>query len=345
MMDLPETRYYGSKRKLVGKIYQALLDNDVRFDSFLDLFGGTGIVSYYMLSKGKEVIYNDIFSFNCQIAKALLQRPTTMITPDMVLSLLKAKQDKIYKSFIHDNFSGIYYTDEENALIDIAVQNIHDLPSEYVPSAYYILFQSCICKRPFNLFHRSNLNLRLNHCESSFGNFVTWSRSFEELFLRFYNELNKYSLSSDSRVKVSNCSALSCDENAELVYIDTPYFSEHGSNISYHSRYHFLEGLMHYADVPKNINREKKNLEITINKNRQFESRAAFLQELDMLIDKYKQCKIAISYTSSGFPSVMEIETLLRKYKTDVRVISLGKYKFALNKNNSNREEVLIIGK
>lgn len=44
MMLLPTTRYYGSKRRLVEQIWETLQDNNVEFDSVLDLFGGTGIV-------------------------------------------------------------------------------------------------------------------------------------------------------------------------------------------------------------------------------------------------------------------------------------------------------------
>ena len=62
-MRLPVTRYYGSKRKLVDKIWEALQEQQVQFNSVLDVFGGTGIVSYYMLKKGKQVFYNDILFF------------------------------------------------------------------------------------------------------------------------------------------------------------------------------------------------------------------------------------------------------------------------------------------
>lgn len=45
-MKLPVTRYYGSKRRVVDKIWHALRNAHIKFNSFLDLFGGTGIVSY-----------------------------------------------------------------------------------------------------------------------------------------------------------------------------------------------------------------------------------------------------------------------------------------------------------
>lgn len=53
-MILPTTRYYGSKRKVVEKIWTALQKNHIDFNSILDLFGGTGIVSYYMAKKREK---------------------------------------------------------------------------------------------------------------------------------------------------------------------------------------------------------------------------------------------------------------------------------------------------
>ena len=40
-MNLPVTRYYGSKRRLLDKIWEALAVNQIEFNSVLDLFGGT----------------------------------------------------------------------------------------------------------------------------------------------------------------------------------------------------------------------------------------------------------------------------------------------------------------
>ena len=185
-MKLPVTRYYGSKRRVVEAIWNALNESaELKFDSFLDLFGGTGIVSYYMLSKGKHVCYNDLFSFNCENAKALLATPKNTFSIEDALSLLNRYDSVQYADVIERNYHDIYYLDEENRMIDTVVQNIQYLPDEKRACAYYILNQTCLIKRPFNIFHRRNLNLRLNHQHSSFGNYVTWEKSFEQLFTQF----------------------------------------------------------------------------------------------------------------------------------------------------------------
>lgn len=344
-MLLPTTRYYGSKRKLVTKIWDALQENHVRFDSILDLFGGTAIVSYFMSRQGKNVIYNDILSFNCQIAKALLCTTKGIFTEQDALSLLTRNPDRHYENYISNYFHDIYYTDEENEQIDIVIQNIQYLELEKRASACYVLFQSCMIKRPFNIFHRKNLNLRTNFTTAHFGNKVTWEQSFRNLFIKFTQELNLCQFDITPNVEISNTTALNCKMHADLVYIDTPYFSKRNSgSITYHNRYHFLEGLMHYMEIPNSIDLSKVNKEIAIGRNSEFENRSNFLGELNNLICYHQNSVIAISYTTEGYPSIDEIKNIVQKYKSKVVICPLGPHSFALNRSNADREEVLILG-
>ena len=345
-MNLPVTRYYGSKRRVVEKIGAVLQENHVEYDTMLDLFGGTGIVSYYMARNGKAVIYNDILSFNCEIAKALLQSHKGVFTEPDAIQLLRRVPGREYQTIIEDLFDGIYYPREENQTIDTVVQNIAFLEDEKKASAYYVLFQSCMIKRPFNIFHRRNLNLRTGFTEARFGNKTTWEQSFECLFVKFTRELNEFQFEDLPQVEVVNMSALQCDREADLIYIDTPYFRERQSAaITYHNRYHFLEGLMHYEAIPNHVNHEKVNLEIRFGENPEFEKRNHYLDDLQTLLGRHQQSTIALSYTSAGFPSIEELCEVVGRYKNDVLVCSLGNHPFALNRNNNDRQEVLIIGR
>ena len=344
-MKLPVTRYYGSKRRVVEKIWEALEENHIEFDTMLDLFGGTGIVSYFMAKNGKTVVYNDILMFNCKIAEALLRTPKGTITEAQALQLLRREPGREYQTIIEDYFDDIYYPKEENQMIDTVVQNIAYISEEKRASAYYILFQSCMIKRPFNIFHRKNLNLRTNFTEAKFGNKTTWEQSFESLFVKFARELNEFQFEKLPPVEITNMSALQCNRDADLVYIDTPYFGENNSApITYHNRYHFLEGLMHYENIPNQINQIKVNREIKFGENPEFEKKSHYLVDLQALLARYQQSTIALSYTSAGFPSIEELCDVLRQYKEQVIVCNLGNHPFALNRNNTNRQEVLIIG-
>lgn len=343
-MKLPITRYYGSKRRHIDKIWQALIERNLQFDSILDLFGGTGIVSYFFAQKGKEVIYNDILSFNTVIAQALMCTTKGTFQEEDALILLNKRSDLKYKHIIEDTFRGIYYNDDENRIIDIVIQNIQMLPLAQRPSAYYILFQSCLIKRPFNLFHRNNLNLRTNHTESKFGNKVTWEKTFYELFFKFTRELNEFQFEKKPKVTISNASALKCRFRADLVYIDTPYFPKKGSSMSYHSRYHFLEGLLHYELIPDLIDINKANKEIKIGKYSEFENKTTYISDLRLLFEQHKESILVMSYTTDGYPSVEILQQVMSEFKLNVEIINIADQSFALNRNNKGRQEVIILG-
>ena len=301
--------------------------------------------SYYAKLQNKSVHYNDVLRFNSIIAKAIIDNSENLLTEKDVVNLTLPSINKKYKSIIADNFSGVYYTDLENNQIDVIVQNIHQINNESEKaSAYYLLFQSCLIKRPYNLFHRNNLSMRTNYSGGKFGNKITWERSFEELFQRFNSELNKFCFRSNQEITISNSSALELNAVSDLVYIDPPYFPLSGSHTSYHSKYHFLEGLSNYYDIPNEIKTEKKNNEIQIGKNVQFESRHNFLTELGILFDLHSNSIIVMSYRNNGFPSIESIANLLKQFKDNVQIIDLGNYGYALNKNNLHNSEVLIVG-
>ena len=121
MILLPSTRYYGSKRKLVENIWNALESRHVEFDSVIDLFGGTGILSYYIASKNKNVIYNDIMRFNCAIANAILCTPRGSLSTDIAENLLIQREDFDYHYYVKEFYNGIYYTPSENESIDVGL--------------------------------------------------------------------------------------------------------------------------------------------------------------------------------------------------------------------------------
>lgn len=344
---LPQTRYYGSKRKIVDKIWKIIVNEaNLEFDSVLDIFGGSASFSYYAKLHQKQVFYNDILQFNFLIGKKLIEQNSNELTYENAIKLFNKNPEIQYLDHIRNYYDEIYFTNEENNQIDIYIQNVLALENENIKcSALYILFQSCLMKRPYNLFHRKNLNMRLNYTKGGFGNKQTWERSFEELFIRFISELDQVCFDNGRENSTHNFSALNCPLKADLLYIDPPYFKKESST-SYHSKYHFLEGLVNYYDIPDNINFDKKNREITINASKEFEDKTNFLNDLQNLICKHPDSHIVMSYRNNGIPSIKEIGDLLRSFNTfEILEYNLGKYNYALNKNNNMNEEILIVCK
>lgn len=346
-IKLPVTRYYGSKRKLVERIWNEIENLGLEFNSVLDIFGGTAIFSYYSKVKGKKVIYNDIFTFNTFIGRKLIEQTSNELTYQEAIELLDPVPNRIYRNVIQENFEGIYFTNEENAQIDVFIQNANHLTNENKKlSAYYLIFQACIIKRPYNLFHRNNLSMRINYNGGNFGNKKTWERPFEELFTRFIVELDEFTFDNGQNNISVNSSALTCQETADLVYIDPPYFSNKGSHTTYHSKYHFLEGLANYDSIDDNIDFLKRNREISINKSDEFEREQLFLVQLEELILNHQNSIIVVSYRNNGKPTIQEITELMVRCKPNhqVRTLDLGMYGYALSKTNPVNNEFLIIG-
>lgn len=339
--EIPSTRYVGSKQKIVDWIWESIAD--LEFESFLDLFGGSGIVGYVAKINGKEVIYNDYLKFNHQIGKAIIENNREILTNEDLIFIL-SEHDFKYPSFIQDTFSEVYFTDEENRWLDIVITNISKLSNEHKKAlAYYCLFQSCIRKRPYNLFHRKNLYIRLAKVKRSFGNKTTWETPFEKHFKEFAQEVNKLILDNQKNNLSINYNALAFPKeiSADLVYIDTPYFSAH-SNIGtdYRDFYHFLEGICNYENWEEKIDKKSKHLRLKKEKTI-WENKNEIHSGFENLFKRFKDKIIVVSYRSNGVPSEEEMINLLKKYKKNIKVYRKN-FKYALSHNGC--EELLFVG-
>ena len=186
-----QTRYRGSKVKILPAIYD--IAKDLEFETVLDAFAGTGAVSYLFKRMGKRVLFNDHLSFNHIIGRALIENSTIKLSKSDIEFILKPKSYDKYPHLIETNFPSIYYTDEENKWLDRVISNLYELPTGYKQDmGFWCLFQSCIIKRPFSLFHRKNLNLRTRNVKRSFGNKITWDTPFDIHFKKFSQEINSY---------------------------------------------------------------------------------------------------------------------------------------------------------
>ncbi len=335
----PSTRYQGSKAKFVDWIWHEL--SNIPFNTVLDAFGGTGSVSYKLKDNGKSVTYNDILPFNSIIGKALIENNSTLLTDSEVDFLLSEHPTVNYPTFIADNFQEIYYTEEENHWLDVVRYNISTLNDEYKRAiAWFALFQSCIIKRPYNLFHRKNLYVRLMDVKRSFGNKKTWDTPFDVHFRSFVNEVNNAVFDSGTDCNVLCMDALNIDNRYDLVYVDTPYINEKGIGVDYADFYHFLNGLVYYdnwsnlIDYSSKHHRLKRIYNIWTDKDN-------ILAGFSRLINHFQSSILVFSYRSNGIPS---IETMIRLLEKDGRR-NIIRYshdiKYTLSDTTS--KEVLII--
>ncbi|SRR6266496_5118661 len=348
----PTTRYRGSKRKILGWLWENICG--LEFETALDLFGGTSVVSLLFKQMGKQVTYNDYSYFNFLTGLAFIENNKFKLSDaDIEFIIGNAKRSD---DFISKTFKGIYFPDDENSWLDKTLGNIsalgdihegEELKYKYALSVW-ALGQSCLIKRPFNLFHRKNLYIRTNTVKRNFGNKTTWEIPFEKAFKRFAAEANQIVFDN----KRANCStrinALDY-KNVEydLVYLDPPYFFKNQSDPEYLKLYHFLDGLAQYSTWKEliDVTSPIKLLKLTEPPwaHNSVEKLESVFSEL---ICKFKKSKIVISHKEGSLLTVDKFEGMLTENGKKCSVFK-KQYSYALNHQNGKsheNNECLIIG-
>lgn len=349
----PTTRYRGSKRKILSWIWEEL--RDIPFQTALDLFGGTGVVSLLFKRMGKSVTYNDYSLYNYTGAKALIENRNSRLADDDVAYLTQLSKKK-HSGFISTTFRDYYFLDHENEWLDNILTRTENLKHYYSGKefshkkaiAIWAIGQACLIKRPFNLFHRKNLYLRTNDVERKFGNKTTWETPFPVAFERFVEEANSVVFDNKQTNTVTRQNALEYDSsNFDLVYLDPPYFFSGQRDEDYLSLYHFLDGVAQYDTWSKIIDKKTNTLSI----KQEFEKWPS--KSVDQLttiykslIKKFKESVIVISHKAGSSVPISSLERMLSENGKTVR-IQTRLYSYALNKQNGNSHnntECLIIG-
>jgi len=337
---LPSTRYQGSKCKIIDWIDYCM--KDLKFDSVLDAFGGTGCVGYMFKRNGKRVLYNDSLEFNYYIGLALVENSKAILEDQDTDFILRKHANINYPTFIYDTFHDIYFTDDENKWLDCVTTNIRQIEDKYKQAlAYYALFQACIIKRPYNLFHRKNLYIRTAEVERSFGNKKTWDTPFEDHFRKFVDEANDAVFDNGRENDVFCSDIFDLDIKADLVYIDTPYISAKGIGVNYFDFYHFLEGIAIYDQWGSLIDEKSKHKKIKNGKS-EWCNKGEIHQAFGRLFHKFKDSIMVVSYRDDGTPKINELVKMLEEYKEIIEIKKLD-YKYVLSSGNS--KEVLIIAR
>lgn len=334
----PPTRYQGSKRKLVGWIYRCLYG--VQFDTVLDLFCGTCSVSYLFKVMGKQVTTNDYLRCNQLVAEALIGNNGDRLGNEVVLDLVRIEREK-RPGFVQKTFDGIYYTENENRWLDQVASRLYRMPPCGERSiGYFALFQACLLKRPFGLFHRANLSMRTRDVVRGFGNKTTWDRCFSEHFWASVKQANDAVFDSGCEHKCLQCDYSKVNGSYDLVYVDPPYMPVGKNSLDYLGMYHFLEGLSEYDDWNERIDRKYKHKPY-IRSDNPWHDRDRIVGAFDEILDKHRHSLVLISYRTDGTPSMQEIVRLGEKHGKKVVFSEVMAHRYVLRPGRS--DEVLVL--
>jgi DNA adenine methylase len=336
-LQYPSTRYMGSKNKLLTEIWSVA--SQFEFDTAIDLFSGSGVVSYMLKAQGKSVVSNDYMAMSATFAKAMIENNDTTLSPDEALGLLERR--KATDRFVEAKFQGLYYCDDDNRLIDTIRANIKEIKSLYKRDiAMSALIRACLKKRPRGIF--TYIGHRYDDGRKDL------QMTFKAQFLEAVDAINSAVFDNGKSNKARNGDAMTL-QNGEtgLVYIDPPYYSPLSDN-EYVRRYHFVEGLA----------RDWQDVEIqehTVTKKFKsyptpFSSRKGAAEAFDKLFKRFSESVLVVSYSSNSQPTLDEMVGIMAKHKRHVDVVPVDyKYSFGnqghkVGNNMNDVKEYLFVG-
>ena len=332
----PPTRFMGSKSKLLSEIWSVASQFNV--DTVVDLFSGSGIVGYMFKAQGKSVVSNDYMAMSATFTKAMIENNTVTLPLEEAERLLVAHKESDH--FVSTKFQGLYYTDEENDLIDTLRTNIAAIRDPYKHAiAMTALIRACTKKRPRGIFtytgHRYDDGRK------------DLQKSLAEQFLDAVEAVNSAVFDNGKVNRSKHGDAMDLRvEQADLVYIDPPYYSPLSDN-EYVRRYHFVEGLA----------RDWKGVEIQEHTQTKkfksyptpFSTRKGAADAFDRLFKKFANSILIVSYSSNSLPTQDEMVAIMAKYKKHVEVIPID-YKYSFGNQNEAKthrnsvQEYLFVG-
>lgn len=321
MNKFPATRFMGSKQKLLNNIWDVASKFD--FQTVVDLFSGSGAVSYMFKAHGKRVISNDYMYMSATFSKAMIENNSVTLPQEEAESLLLPSTENDH--FVEETFRGLYFSDEDNATIDILRATISKIEDPYKKAiAMTALIRACMKKRPRGLFTYTGMRYDDGRRDLK--------KSMQQQFFEAIDAVNQAVFDNGCQNLSVHGDALAADiENPDLIYIDPPYYSPTSDN-EYVRRYHFVEGLA----------RDWKGVELqanTITKKFKsyptpFSSKDGATEAFDKLFKKYANSIIIVSYSSNGLPTKDEMIGILSAYKENVDVVPIDyTYNFGNQKN------------
>lgn len=315
-----QRRYLGSKTKLLNFIDDILAKEEIEFESFADIFAGTGTVANHFYDRSK-VIVNDILDSNNHIYHAFFGKDE--IREDKLKERLyhyNSLDVKDYDdNYFSANFSNTYFDPENSKKIGVIREDIEKL------------FDKKIITSREKSYLLTSLIYALDRIANTVGHYDAYRKidiPDKKLFLL---PLDIKCSEHATEIYKNDANELVKKIKADVVYIDPPYNSR-----QYSDAYHLLENIATWKKeevfgVAKKINRNHIKSKYNMKS-----AGVAFGELIDSIDAKY----ILVSYNDMGGSgnarsqsriSDHEILSALKRkgevqiYETDFKQFTTGK--------------------
>lgn len=324
MFNPNQRRYLGSKTVLLDFINSVL--DKIEYNSFCDLFGGTGVVGFNQIEKGKKVILNDFLFSNYAIYKGFSSKGK--ISKKKIVNLIEEWNNMEVKTdnYFSKNFGNKYFGLDTSRKIGFIREELNSLKetNSITKKEFYVLLASVM----FSM-DRSALTV---------GHYDAYRKGAEEK--RIFNiEMINYEKYTNEKTEIYNMDAniIAREINSDVVYLDPPYNSR-----QYGDAYHLLENFAKWEKpetfgVAAKMNRHELKSEYSMK-----DAIISFETLVNSINSKY----IIVSYNDTGIAAnsrsaaKMSDKDILRILKNRGKVSIVEKKHKAFNTGKTKRANV-----
>lgn len=323
MLEIHNRRYLGSKTKLIPFIKDIVKENCGEYNSFFDVFGGTGIVAYSFNNPKVKIIINDFLKSNKLAYDTWLGTKEYNIEKikNYIISFNNINTQDIEENYVSINFGNSFFSVENAKKIGEIRQRIEILSNE-----------NKINEREKAILITSLL-YATDKVANTCGHYDAYRKKLDnssKLILQVPKINDKNNI--ENEIYNIDSNLLAKEVKADIVYIDPPYNSR-----QYGDAYHLLENIATW-EKPKVVGVAKKMVNRSRIKSKYCTVGASFaFKDLINSLD----CKyILVSYNNMGEKgagrsqakiSDIEIENILSEkgevkiFEQDYKYFTTGK--------------------
>ncbi|GHU75115.1 hypothetical protein FACS1894188_05260 [Clostridia bacterium] len=226
MYDIFNRRYTGSKYKLRSWINDLICEN-CNGDSFFDVFAGTGVVTYTVISHFQKLILNDFLFSNEIIYRAFFQQTeyNNSLMEGYETLFKNLKSNDIDENYFSTNFGGKFFNHCDSKIIGHIREIIEVEKSSLNDKEFAILVASLLYSA--------------DRCANTVGHYDAYIKD-KPIPQKFEYSLITPKFVDGKEIEIYRQDANELAENikADICYIDPPYNSRQYSRF-----YHILENL------------------------------------------------------------------------------------------------------
>lgn len=343
-------RYIGNKENIIEKIYNILLSNEIKGESFFDFFSGTTNVAKFYKEKGYTVFSNDFMYLSYCLQKAYIenneipkfnallsiigkQNTTSLFASplDVVIDYLNAVPE--VKGFIYKNYTPegtadldkprMYFSSENGRRIDAIRIQIEDWYNSGLIEAneYYILI-ACLIETVSFYANVSGVYAAYHK---------KWDpRATKKLVLR---PIKLYDNGKNNQVFNVDSMSLLSHIDVDILYLDPPY-----NERQYLPNYHLIETIAKYDNPQIHGITGLRDYE---GKKSTFCNSKTALVDLEKIASTAKFKYLVMSYNSEGIMGQEDILATLSKYgKTKLEQFEYTRFK-SNNKGEAKTKRIV----